>query len=253
MRRKFDLAAIVTARIATLYMKACECELSCGKSRDGKSVAVPCRARGRAMYEQALTSLKYLTYSYILLESDISFSNTGSNILPHHEDTYSTTYSTLHTVRQHVFTKQEFHYLNVSRVGAFTVYDIFDCTIQCLTNPLCFSVNLATSKGANGKLWCELLSSDKFRNFTQYKGNKTSHHFSIKVGNILLACLLLLLACLLVCLLAYLHTFCSRLVLPRRVKTEEPVYQTTNMTRLNASVKRTSLENIVKKVPGVYI
>ena len=28
----------------------------------------------------------------------------------------------------------------------------------------------------------ELLSSDKYANFTEYKGNKTSHHFAIKVS-----------------------------------------------------------------------
>ncbi len=67
------------------------------------------------------------------------------------------------------------------RVGILSVYDVFDCTFECLTNPLCFSVNLAASKGADGKLWCELLSYDKYRNFTEYKGNKTSHHFAIKV------------------------------------------------------------------------
>ncbi|KAL9953690.1 hypothetical protein ACROYT_G041143 [Oculina patagonica] len=84
------------------------------------------------------------------------------------------------TFKQRQFSKDEFHYLNVSGVGTVTVYDVFDCTFECLSNPLCFSVNLAASKGADGKLWCELLSSDKYRNFTEYKGNKTSHHFAIK-------------------------------------------------------------------------
>ena len=86
------------------------------------------------------------------------------------------------TFKQRQFSKDEFHYLNVSTVGTFTVYDIFDCTVQCLTNPLCFSVNLAAFRGANGELWCELLSTDKYGNFTKYKGNKTSHHFAIKVS-----------------------------------------------------------------------
>ena len=102
---------------------------------------------------------------------------TESNIL-YHEDISSTS----NTVRQHVFIKNEFYYLNVPRVGAVTVYDVFDCTFECLSNPLCFSVNLAASKGAHGKLWCELLSSDKYRNSTEYKGNQSSHHFAIKVG-----------------------------------------------------------------------
>ena len=62
------------------------------------------------------------------------------------------------------------------------MYDIFDCTFKCLSNPSCLSLNLAASKGADGKLWCELLSSVKYDNHKEYKRNETSHHFSIKVG-----------------------------------------------------------------------
>ena len=80
------------------------------------------------------------------------------------------------------FIKHEFSYLNVPRVGKYTVYDIFDCTSECLSHPSCLSLNLAASKGADGKLWCELLSSVKYSNPDKYKGNATSHHYSIKVG-----------------------------------------------------------------------
>lgn len=91
--------------------------------------------------------------------------------------------SLLQTARRHVFMKNELHYLNVLRVGTVAVNDVFDCTFECLSNPLCFSVNLAASKGENGKLWCELLSTDKYKNSTEYKVNSTSHHHYIKVRN----------------------------------------------------------------------
>jgi len=55
-------------------------------------------------------------------------------------------------LRQDVFIKEEYHYLNVPMVGRYTVFDIFDCTFECLTNPSCLSLNLAASKGADGKL-----------------------------------------------------------------------------------------------------
>lgn len=71
------------------------------------------------------------------------------------------------------------------RVGTYTVFDIFDCTFECLSNPSCLALNVAASKGADGKRWCELLSSVKYSNSEEYKGNKTSHHYSIKVGIIL--------------------------------------------------------------------
>ena len=38
-----------------------------------------------------------------------------------------------------------------------------------LSNPSCLSLNLAASKGADGKFWCELLTSDKYINPCEYK------------------------------------------------------------------------------------
>ena len=87
---------------------------------------------------------------------------------------------------QDFFLKDEFHYLNVPRVGTHTVNDIFDCTFACLHNPSCLSLNMAASEGADGKLWCELLSSVKNSNPKEYNsGNKSSHHLFIQVGLIL--------------------------------------------------------------------
>ena len=88
-----------------------------------------------------------------------------------------------HPDRHHdVFLKDEFHYLNVARIGTYTVYGIFDCTFECLSNPSCLSLNLAASKGADGKMWCELLSSTKYKKSMEFKGNGSSHHLSIKLG-----------------------------------------------------------------------
>ena len=85
-------------------------------------------------------------------------------------------------MRQDVFMKDKFHYLDVARLGTYTVHDIFDCTFECLRNTSCQSLNLAASKGSDGKLWCDLLSSTKYSNPEVYNENASSHHFSIKVG-----------------------------------------------------------------------
>ena len=61
------------------------------------------------------------------------------------------------------------------------MYDIFDCTFECLGNPSCLSVNFAASKGVDEKFWCELLSSTKYRKPEEFGGNESSHHFSIQV------------------------------------------------------------------------
>ena len=83
--------------------------------------------------------------------------------------------------RQDVFIKDEFHYLNVPRVGTYIVHGMFYCTFECLNNPSCLSLNLAASQQADGKLWCELLSYEKYSKPEKYKRNDSSHHFSIKV------------------------------------------------------------------------
>ena len=86
------------------------------------------------------------------------------------------------SARQRLFLKHEFHYLHVPVITSVTAYDDFDCPLACLRNPLCLSVNIEVSNGCNEKLWCELLSSDKYSSPYEYAENKSSHHFAIMVG-----------------------------------------------------------------------
>ena len=82
-----------------------------------------------------------------------------------------------------LFSVDKFHYLNAAQVGSSSANNDFDCTFKCLRNPFCLSINLAASKDANGKLWCELLSSNRHRNPLDYRENKTSHHLFVRVGS----------------------------------------------------------------------
>ncbi|XP_027058484.1 fibulin-1-like, partial [Pocillopora damicornis] len=78
--------------------------------------------------------------------------------------------------RRRLFSVDEFQYLNVPHIELIMVYDDFECIFKCLYHPSCISVNLA----AKGKLWCELLSSDKYSKPMEYKQNKSSHHYFIR-------------------------------------------------------------------------
>ena len=84
-------------------------------------------------------------------------------------------------VRQGLFSIDEFRYLNVPRVGIFSVHDDLECTMRCLQHPSCISVNLAFEI----RLWCELLSSDKYRNPREFRRNESSHHYHIVVRTLL--------------------------------------------------------------------
>lgn len=77
--------------------------------------------------------------------------------------------------------KNELHHLSVPSIRMFLATDVFDCTSQCLLLPSCVSVNLARNTVADGKYWCELLSSDKYLNSQDFKGNLTFHHLFKKV------------------------------------------------------------------------
>ena len=84
-------------------------------------------------------------------------------------------------LRQDIFLKDEFHYLSTPVIGRSEVIDGFDCSFECLSSPLCYSYNLAASRAADRKLWCELLSFDKYSHHGNYSGNQSSHHFVAKV------------------------------------------------------------------------
>ena len=86
------------------------------------------------------------------------------------------------TSHQHVFIKDEFHFLDVPGVGRSSALDIYDCIFKCLLNPQCNSVNMAAETDAVRKLWCELLPSDIYKNSKDYNKNMSSHHFSMKVS-----------------------------------------------------------------------
>ena len=81
--------------------------------------------------------------------------------------------------RDGLLSLDKFHYLDVAQIDVIMVYDDLECIFECLNHPLCMSVNL----GAEEKLWCELLPSDKENNTKKYYQKKSSHHYYFEVRN----------------------------------------------------------------------
>lgn len=119
--------------------------------------------------------LKHFFFKILECVFIVNFVAIGTNILEHEGNSSR-------SFRSRLLSVDELHYLDVPKVGTITAFDDFDCTFRCLNNPLCFSVNLAASKEPSGKFWCELLSSDKYRNAEDFIKSKSWHHFSITVG-----------------------------------------------------------------------
>ena len=79
------------------------------------------------------------------------------------------------------FVADMFHYLNVDKVGSALVKKLSECNFNCLNAVSCFSFNLAASPDG-GKLWCELLATDKYNASDKFQVNESSHHYSIYVS-----------------------------------------------------------------------
>lgn len=80
------------------------------------------------------------------------------------------------------FKAKQFSYLNITVITSVFVPDGIDCGLACLTSTSCFSYNLAAFHDVNGKLLCELLSSDKYNNSDKLIESPIFHHFSIWVS-----------------------------------------------------------------------
>ena len=79
------------------------------------------------------------------------------------------------------FVVDMFHYLNVGKVASGLVTELSECALSCLKAVSCFSFNLAASPDG-GKLWCELLATDKYNASDKFQVNESSHHYSIYVS-----------------------------------------------------------------------
>ena len=79
------------------------------------------------------------------------------------------------------FAAHKFRSLNLAPLVSTSVKEPRDCGKLCIDHSSCFSTNLAAFGDQDGKIICELLSSDKFNNSNKFIGNSTFHHFSIKV------------------------------------------------------------------------
>jgi len=104
----------------------------------------------------------------------LNFLAAGANVLENEGNS--------HTFRSRLLSVDELHYLDVPKVETIRVFGDFDCNFRCLNNPLCFSVNMATTKDLSGKFWCQLLSSDKYSHAKNFMESKSWRHFSIMVG-----------------------------------------------------------------------
>lgn len=73
--------------------------------------------------------------------------------------------------------------LSVERVASILVKDPeLACIFKCISEPKCFSINVASQGDSKGLYLCELLTTDKYRAKNMLWANASFHHYSFMVS-----------------------------------------------------------------------
>ena len=80
------------------------------------------------------------------------------------------------------FKGHPFHVLMSTKVDEAYVETASSCLLRCVNNQHCFSTNIAVNPARDGKLLCELLSSDKYNSSEKFGQSGRFHHYSINVS-----------------------------------------------------------------------
>lgn len=80
------------------------------------------------------------------------------------------------------FVDHYFHTLDVAKIVVAYVENPNHCLLRCVKNHKCFSTNIAARPEHDGRVLCELLSTDKYNSSTNFKRSQWFHHYSILVS-----------------------------------------------------------------------
>ncbi|PFX20738.1 Contactin-associated protein-like 2 [Stylophora pistillata] len=76
------------------------------------------------------------------------------------------------------FKYDPFYYLWEEKLTSSMVKGQFPCVFLCVSDPKCYSFNMAANPHSSGLYLCELLVTDKYRATGKFSANATFHHFS---------------------------------------------------------------------------
>ena len=74
--------------------------------------------------------------------------------------------------------RNPFRYLWVQKIAWSMVEDQLDCSFLCVSEPKCYSFNMAVYPDSKGLYLCEFLATDKYRETKKFHTNATFHHYS---------------------------------------------------------------------------
>ena len=80
------------------------------------------------------------------------------------------------------FNNNPFHALAGKKIETAHAETGRHCLLRCVKNLQCFSTNIGVEFGQDGKVLCELLSSDKYSSSRSFQPSPRFHHYSIPVS-----------------------------------------------------------------------
>lgn len=81
-----------------------------------------------------------------------------------------------------IFQDNLFYALDGKRIETAYVETRKHCLLKCVKNRQCFSINIGVNSRHDGKVLCELLSSDKYSSSGSFQQSSAFHHYSISVS-----------------------------------------------------------------------
>ncbi|KAL9966882.1 hypothetical protein ACROYT_G025019 [Oculina patagonica] len=78
-----------------------------------------------------------------------------------------------------MFKDHLFHALDGKKIETLFVETGKHCLLKCVKNRQCFSTNIGVTSRHDGKVLCELLSSDKYNSSGSFQQSSSFHHYSI--------------------------------------------------------------------------
>ena len=80
------------------------------------------------------------------------------------------------------FNEHLFHALGVLMIDSKEVFDAWQCLLECIRNPHCFSINIAVDDNKDRRFTCDLLPTDKYNSSSYFEPSRFHHHFSLTVS-----------------------------------------------------------------------
>ena len=75
--------------------------------------------------------------------------------------------------------------LSATQISSYLVTDVFDCTLSCLSDSRCKSINFAVNPDSNNLHVCELLDTNKYRAASgDFQVNVDFLHYSPQVSKV---------------------------------------------------------------------